>query len=505
MATHNQRGFIALPPPRHELKPFTYAPLDHLKASIRLIRVLETISPEGYIQCEVRHATIEASYICLSYVWGEEGPGHTIILDKQPFRIRSNLYGFLVTARRKRRLLENWLWIDALSIDQTNVEERNHQVQQMGQIFSRAKEVLSWLGSNSEIAAYLERGEQAYIQGSNVYVARSAPSYRGTIEYRQQLEFHQSEYWKRAWITQEVALARQVTLCAGFAEMTFELFPSTYLNGMPPTLELENGRRTVLKGRGLIYLIYLLKAKESHERRDCIYSLLALCGEGSDLRVDYSSSERTLMRKIMECCKQSFCLCAIEVVLDTLHVKAHDFWTLDGQILSLAVEPFASMTLPVIRGAPPLWAHRSEPDKSLQSLPYQCDQHNSLSCIQLSREEKMAVYIDSEGDILLIIFPIQICPSSPAAFFEIRMKAGSPYSTLVACMHGQKVTKRLLNGIGLRLDWRPPEEVCQVFLSYDLVLAFIDGLSFRRPCDRVNFQGTAAETLLREPLLRLCS
>lgn len=212
-----------------------------------------------------------------------------------------------------------------------------------------------------------------------------------------------------------------------------------------------------------------------------------------------------LMREIIECCKQSFCLCAVEVVASTLHIKAHDFWTLDGQILSLSFEPFASMTLPVIRGAAPLWAHRSEPDQPPQYLPYQCDQHASLSCIQLSREEKMAVYIGSEGDILIIVLPIQICPSSPAAFFEIRMKAGSPYSTLVACMHGQKVMKSLLNGIGLRLDWRPPEEVCQVFLSFDLVLTFIDGLSFRRPCDRVNFQGTAAETLLREPLLRLCS
>jgi hypothetical protein len=134
----------------------------------------------------------------------------------------------------------------------------------MGQIFSRAKEVLSWLGNNPEIAAYLDRVEQAYIQGKDVHLNQLSLPYRGTMEYYQQLEFHQSEYWKRAWITQEVALACQVTLCAGLAEMTFELFPFTYLDGMPPTDDLGTGKRTGLKGRSLIYLIYFFKAKESH-------------------------------------------------------------------------------------------------------------------------------------------------------------------------------------------------------------------------------------------------
>ena len=505
MATHNQRGFIALPPPRHELKPFTYAPLDHLKASIRLIRVLETISPEGYIQCEVRHATIEASYICLSYVWGEEGPGHTIILDKQPFRIRSNLYGFLVTARRKRRLLENWLWIDALSIDQTNVEERNHQVQQMGQIFSRAKEVLSWLGENSEIAAYLERVEQAYIQGSSVYLGHSAP-HPGTIEYRQLLEFHRSEYWRRAWITQEVALACQVTLCAGLAEMTFELLPFSYFDGMPPTHKLETADRTGFKGRSLIYLINWFKAKESHERRDCIYSLLALCGEGSDLQVDYNSSEATLTMKIMECCKQSFCLCAIEIVAWTLSINQPGFWSFGSQSLDLASEPFAYITLPVIRGAPPLWTHCSRLDETSDSEPNRCNQHAGLSCIELSREEKMAVFVSSKGDILVVLFPEQICPSSSAALFEIQMNASASHSTLVACdVYGRKTTKSLVNGVSLKLDSRPVDGFYQVFFSFDLLLNFIDGLFFRTLCNRVKFQGTRDVTLLEEPLLRLCS
>lgn len=47
------------------------------------------------------------------------------------------------------------MWIDALCIDQRNVEERNQQVRQKDQIYSRAAGVLVWLGpqgNNSDLA-----------------------------------------------------------------------------------------------------------------------------------------------------------------------------------------------------------------------------------------------------------------------------------------------------------------------------------------------------------------
>jgi hypothetical protein len=104
-------------------------------------------SNEGRVQCEVRHATVNCSYICLSYVWGAPDRGHLINMNKKSFWVRENLLNFLEAASRKHRLRSQWLWIDALCIDQDNVAERNHQVQQMGLIFSRAEEVISWLGN----------------------------------------------------------------------------------------------------------------------------------------------------------------------------------------------------------------------------------------------------------------------------------------------------------------------------------------------------------------------
>lgn len=51
---------------------------------------------------------------------------------------------------------DQYLWIDALSIDQANVLERNHQVQQMAEIYSKAKYVLVWVGPQSQTLRLIE-------------------------------------------------------------------------------------------------------------------------------------------------------------------------------------------------------------------------------------------------------------------------------------------------------------------------------------------------------------
>ncbi|KAF1967421.1 heterokaryon incompatibility, partial [Bimuria novae-zelandiae CBS 107.79] len=82
-------------------------------------------------------------YTCLSYVWGPEDQGHTILINDKPYKVRRNLFEFLGVARTMHH--SKWLWIDALCINQASITECNHQVQQMGLIYSNAVEVLSWL------------------------------------------------------------------------------------------------------------------------------------------------------------------------------------------------------------------------------------------------------------------------------------------------------------------------------------------------------------------------
>ena len=100
---------------------YTYTPLDRReKRAIRLLRV-EPDSDQGYISCKIREGTTDSTYSALSYTWGSDKESQeTILLNGKPFRVRQNLYAFLRHARK--HLADNPLWIDAICINQEDVE-----------------------------------------------------------------------------------------------------------------------------------------------------------------------------------------------------------------------------------------------------------------------------------------------------------------------------------------------------------------------------------------------
>jgi hypothetical protein len=182
---------------------FQHAPLDHGTDSIRLIQVIPAKS--GPVQCTMRHANIhDSEYTCLSYEWGaEEISGGYILINEKPHYVRRNLLHFLQRARRHRQTTN--LWIDALCIDQENNTERAHQVHLMGKIYRKAVEVWAWLGHDrlcAELFAQIENFQETQ-------------RFRNDPQHQRQMETYQKHvrahsYWRRAWITQEIILARKI-------------------------------------------------------------------------------------------------------------------------------------------------------------------------------------------------------------------------------------------------------------------------------------------------------
>lgn len=174
-------------PPPQSRRPFAqrfqHSPLDHKTSSIRLVRILESTSPQGHLQCEIRHGSIEDTYTCLSYVWGEKDADQPVEIDGRLLWIRQNLWNFLASARLKAHICQDWLWIDAICIDQTSPNERNHQVKLMGRIFSNAITTISWLGMGEDLQACF-RSQSTKRESSSI---NPAP-------------FYNSEYWDRAWV-----------------------------------------------------------------------------------------------------------------------------------------------------------------------------------------------------------------------------------------------------------------------------------------------------------------
>jgi hypothetical protein len=85
----------------------------------------------------------------LSYVWGDRGPDidSDVLCEGKKIAVGSNCDVALRTLRythQKRRL-----FVDAICLDQENVEEKEVQVKLMGEIYILARRVLIWLGEGS--------------------------------------------------------------------------------------------------------------------------------------------------------------------------------------------------------------------------------------------------------------------------------------------------------------------------------------------------------------------
>lgn len=80
----------------------------------------------------------------------------SIAVDERSFQVTKNLQEALQCLSLVDK--PRWLWIDALSIDQFNIEERSFQLRGMAGIYKNAERVLIWLGlGNPGILSALKR------------------------------------------------------------------------------------------------------------------------------------------------------------------------------------------------------------------------------------------------------------------------------------------------------------------------------------------------------------
>ncbi|OAG42717.1 hypothetical protein AYO21_03000 [Fonsecaea monophora] len=244
---------------------------------VRVVSVLADLSLHTqYIQCDLQHVQITSNYTAVSYRWGNESPTHPILIKGKLLNVRDNLWIFLNDARITPRPRKEWFWIDAISIHRENKKERNHQVLQMGQIFRRAQGVAFWLGRDPNdgfrivfdvIITLRARGFLGPRYGKRQLNVSQEESIRdcdsrgidpqsfGLVfpDQNTREQFWEAvfticanEYWSRAWIVQEVIMARQVVLLFETFDILWTDFSDLliFLLGTPPsTQEISPGLR----------------------------------------------------------------------------------------------------------------------------------------------------------------------------------------------------------------------------------------------------------------------
>jgi hypothetical protein len=189
-------------------------------------------------------------YRAVSYEWGDPSITHDIIIDGNPFPIRANLWNFLSQARREG--FSRALWIDAICINQKDIEERSSQVAIMGLIYSKAMDVRAWVGLGTE-RHYLAFQHIAEIDWQvEVIEVQQVEHGQQSRAIERRLDsvsivLH-LEYWSRLWIIQEYALARSVTIQCGP-----QVLPGVTLDHLANVVGLLNKARSRSYGSSLFH------------------------------------------------------------------------------------------------------------------------------------------------------------------------------------------------------------------------------------------------------------
>ncbi|PQE17503.1 heterokaryon incompatibility protein [Rutstroemia sp. NJR-2017a BBW] len=127
---------------------YTYQPLDQPKSQIRL---LQLHSGRGRIRCSLITVDLESAsrlaYEPLSYCWGSQKNPKSIFLGHSKFAVGRNLYHALKRLRYRNNV--RVLWCDAICIDQSNIQEKNHQIPMMKRIYENGIRTIAWLGEDS--------------------------------------------------------------------------------------------------------------------------------------------------------------------------------------------------------------------------------------------------------------------------------------------------------------------------------------------------------------------
>ncbi|KAL2143754.1 hypothetical protein VTI28DRAFT_10051 [Corynascus sepedonium] len=237
---------------------FSYDSLRREDREVRFVRFTSSASPTD-IELILHRVSLDnqPSYHALSYVWGDPTPTRSIRVNGRPLPIAHNLHQALLALRHGGDAQE-WLWIDAICINQDDPKERSWQVAQMRHVFGCASLVYIWLGPSSDGSdAVLQTAQRIGPDAHRAGVADlwfSWPSFKyqpekleentETVERRESFlsralddeelrspqllaavkSLLSRENWFRAWIVQEIALTRNGLVLCGAERVSLDAF-----------------------------------------------------------------------------------------------------------------------------------------------------------------------------------------------------------------------------------------------------------------------------------------
>ncbi|KAJ4300998.1 hypothetical protein N0V90_003087 [Kalmusia sp. IMI 367209] len=168
---------------------------------------------------------IPKSYEALSWSWGAASWDSQIKIDKDGVRFFFNVPQTLIEAFRalRKKKTERVLWVDAISIDQKNDDEKSQQVPMMSEIYGGAKSVCVWLGegdADSKIAFEFIQNEVIKLEDFD----KLCEGLEAAPKWNAMFSLMKRPWFSRRWIVQEIALAKEARLYCGKKNIPWQDF-----------------------------------------------------------------------------------------------------------------------------------------------------------------------------------------------------------------------------------------------------------------------------------------
>ena len=316
----------------------------YLQLGPRQIRLLEIVpwktsesEDNNTIHCLLNVVVLEGNpderpkYSALSYTWGSPAdygrfkrmrpePDRVVMCNGCPVNVTENLHDFLQQARSMTQFANTRLWVDAICINQDDLDERGSQVRFMAEIYSSAEAVISWLGrADKHTEAGFATLEDIAKHVPDTWDGENQDSYDIAPDENEgpwvsAVKIFQRTYFTRVWMVQEIVLAKQVKVLCGPHELPWSAveksshFFSTTGWGASlirtASIASSPAERTVIRARlsapaglratwmkyrssksspqdwaqALLYALVRSRGFKATDKRDKVYSLLGLVG-----------------------------------------------------------------------------------------------------------------------------------------------------------------------------------------------------------------------------------
>ncbi|KAK0629549.1 heterokaryon incompatibility protein-domain-containing protein [Bombardia bombarda] len=199
---------------------------------------------------ERRHDGDDHSNTTTATVLHAHSHSFPIACDGRTFLVTANLHDALHMLKDATSTTARHFWIDAICVDQANLSERNAQVAMMAETFGTAESVIVWLGAEDQftsdaialvktIAASVPKSLWEDISYTDFFdpewwhlkagilKGSAAAAALAPAKWLALIAFLNRPWFRRAWVVQELALARSALLVCGYQSISWQALDHT--------------------------------------------------------------------------------------------------------------------------------------------------------------------------------------------------------------------------------------------------------------------------------------